>query len=181
MGEPNHFVKRYCQRRVAYLSAAPPKVHLLFGMPGCGKTSFATKLAASGRSVALSHDEWIVGLLGPQPSSEDFQRFAAPAHELLWRQAEKIVAAGCDVALDFGFWTRAERDAARARVRAMGAEPHCYAFECTVEDAWRRIQRRNADAATASIHISEATFNALVAKVEPLMPDEPFSLVRSEA
>lgn len=149
-------------------------------MPGCGKTSFATKLAAGGRCVALSHDEWIVGLLGTGPSSEDFQRFAAPVHELLWRQTEKIVAAGCDVALDFGFWTRAKRDTARARVLAMGAEPRCYAFECTVEEAWLRIRRRNADAAASSaIHLSEATFNALVAKVEPLMPDEPFSLVRS--
>lgn len=161
------------------MSTMPPSVHLLFGIPGCGKTTFATKLIAERRCVALSHDEWIVGLFGPQPSSEEFQRFAAPVHELLWRQAEKIVAAGCDVALDFGFWTRAERDAARARVLAMGAEARFYAFECTVEDAWLRIQRRNADAATASIHISEATFNALVAKVEPPMPDEPFSLVRS--
>lgn len=163
------------------MSAPTQIVHLLFGMPGCGKTSFATKLAAGHRCIALSHDEWIVGLLGPQPSSEEFQRFATPVHELLWRQAEKIVAAGCDVALDFGFWTRAERDAARARVQAMGAEPRFGAFECTVEEAWRRIRQRNADAAASSIHISEATFNALVAKVEPLMPDEPFSLVRSEA
>ena len=158
-----------------------PTVHLLFGAPGCGKTTFATRLSAQDRCVPLSHDDWIVGLLGPQPSSEDFQWFAAPVHELLWRQAEKIVRAGTDVVLDFGFWTRAERDAARARVQRMGARPVLYAFECTAEQAWGRISRRNASAAGSALHISEATFCVLAAQVEPLMPDEPFILVNADA
>lgn len=158
-----------------------PTVHLLFGMPGCGKTHFATSLAARGRCVALSHDEWIVGLLGGQPGNEEFQRFAAPVHELLWRQTEKIVRAGSDVALDFGFWTRVERDAARARVQAMGGQARFYAFECTAEQAWHRIGRRNAGAAEAALHISADTFNFLLAKVEPPMPDEQFILVKADA
>ena len=162
-----------------WILEVPPTVHLLSGIPGCGKTRFATSLAARGRCVALSHDEWIVGLLGPQPGSDDFQRFAVPIHELLWRQAEKIVRAGTDVVLDFGFWTRAERDAARARVQAMGAQARFYAFECTAEEAWRRISRRNENAAEAAIHISEDTFKLLLAKVEPLMPDEAFMLVKA--
>jgi len=159
----------------------PPTLHLLSGIPGCGKTRFAASLAARGRCVALSHDEWMVGLLGPQPGSEEFQRFAAPVHELLWRQAEKIVRAGCDVVLDFGFWTRAERDAARARVQAMGGEARFYAFECTAEQAWQRIELRNADPAQASIHISEATFHLLVAKIESPLPDETFILVPNDS
>lgn len=159
----------------------PPTVHLLSGIPGCGKTRFASGLAARGRCVALSHDEWIVGLLGPQPGSEEFQRFAAPIHELLWCQAEKIVRAGCDVVLDFGFWTRAERDAARARVQAMGGQARFYAFECTAEQAWQRVSRRNADPAQAAIHISEATFHFLLAKIEPPMPDEQFIRVPNDS
>lgn len=158
----------------------PPTLHLLSGIPGCGKTRFAASLAARGRCVALSHDEWIVGLLGPQPGSDDFQRFAASIHDLLWRHAEKIVRAGSDVVLDFGFWTRAERDAARARAQAMGAQTRFYAFECTPEEAWRRISRRNANATQAAIHISNDTFKLLLAKFEPLMPDEPFVLVKGD-
>lgn len=158
-----------------------PIVHLLFGIPGCGKTRFATNLAARGRCVALSHDEWIVGLLGPQPGSEEFQRFAAPIHELLWLQTEKLVRAGRDVALDFGFWTRVERDAARARVQAMGVQACFYAFECTAQQAWSRISRRNAHESGSAIHISEDTFNLLVPKIEPPMPDEQFVLVKADA
>lgn len=50
------------------------------GRTGGGKTRFASALAARGRCVALSHDEWVVGLLGTQPGSEEFQRSVAPAH-----------------------------------------------------------------------------------------------------
>lgn len=147
-------------------------VHLLHGLPGCGKTHLAKQLAAKQPCVHLSHDEWVVRLFGPRPTSAQMDAVREPIHTMLWTYAARIVSTGSDVALDFGFWTRRERDEARARVHEMGVEHRLYAFECPAELAWERVRNRNRADAAASLHIDEPTFWLLAGRVEPLMPDE---------
>jgi len=63
----------------------------------------------------------------------------------------------------------------------MGAQARFYAFECTVEQAWHRVSRRNAEADGPPLHISRPTFDVLIGKVEALAPDEQFILVPSDS
>jgi predicted kinase len=149
-----------------------PTVHLLHGPPGCGKTHFARQLAAERRCVHLSHDEWVVRLFGPRPTSAQMDAVRDPIHAMLWTYVDRIVAAGSDVVLDFGFWTRRERDLTRARVQQAGAVHRLYAFECAPQVAWARVQRRNGLDLSDSLHIDEPTFWLLAGRIEPPAPDE---------
>ena len=153
-----------------------PTVHLLHGLPGCGKTRFARQLAVEQRCVHLSHDEWVLRLFGARPSTAQMEAAREAIHSMLWTYTSRIVASGCDVVLDFGFWTRADRDQAREQVRQMGAAHLLYTFECSPQVAWERVRRRNSLDAADSLHIDEQTFWLLAERVEPLRPDEAFVL-----
>lgn len=84
----------------------------------------------------------------------------------------RIVSAGSDVVLDFGFWTRGERDQAREQVHSAGAAHLLYTFECSPQVAWERVRRRNSLDSADSLHIDEQTFWLFAGRIEPLMPDE---------
>jgi predicted kinase len=147
-------------------------VHLLHGLPGCGKTRFAKQLAAERRCVHLSHDEWVVRLFGSRPTIAQIEAVREPIHEMLWTTLSRIVEAGSDVVLDFGFWTRNERDQARERAHRAGAAHLLYTFECSPQVAWERVKRRNGLDSADSLQIDEQTFWLLAGRIEPLMPDE---------
>ena len=78
---------------------------------------------------------------------------------------------GVDVVLDFGCWTRQERDALRAKIAAIGAEARLYRVTCSEEESWRRIEKRNIDL-RGSLYIARNTFEILKHRFEPLGSDE---------
>ena len=147
-------------------------VHLLHGLPGCGKTRFARQLASERRCVHLSHDEWVVRLFGAHPTTAQIETVREPMHAMLWLYMSRIVDSGSDVVLDFGFWTRNERDQARERVHRTGAAHLLYNFECSPLVAWERVKRRNTLDSADSLHIDEQTFWLFADRIEPPMPDE---------
>lgn len=149
-------------------------VHLLHGLPGCGKTRFAQRLATERGAVVLSHDEWVHRLFGFRPNGAQVEAARQPIRDMLWRAAQRHLQAGTDVVLDHGFWTRADRDDARARVHAIGAACQLYAFACPAETAWLRVQQRNARAPADAVYIDEAAFRHFASLVEPLAPGEAF-------
>ena len=147
-------------------------VHLLHGLPGYGKTRFATQLATQRRCVLLSHDEWVLRLCGARPTAAQIAAVREPIHAMLWTTMARIVAAGSDVVLDHGFWTRSDRDEARARVQAAGAAHLLYCFECSAQLAWERVRQRNHLDAADSLHIDEEAFWVFAGRIEAPMPDE---------
>jgi hypothetical protein len=75
------------------------------------------------------------------------------------------------VVLDFGFWRRSDRDDVRAKVQAVGAAVVLHELVCDRAEAWRRVERRNADLG-GSLLITRDTFELLCKRVEPLGADE---------
>ena len=73
--------------------------------------------------------------------------------------------------LDFGFWSRSERDRTRALIAQLGGECRLYRLTCPDEIARQRIEGRNEDL-DASLFIAPAAYDALKARFEPLGPDE---------
>jgi predicted kinase len=141
--------------------------HLTHGFLGVGKTTFARQLEKQLPAIRFSHDEWMARLYGDDPPVEHFAEF----YRRVWEQMEdvwpKCLELGLNVVLDFGFWARRERDAVRARVATMGARASLYRLTCPEDEAWRRIEKRNADL-RGSLYIARATFEMLKGRFSAL-------------
>jgi predicted kinase len=114
---------------------------LTCGLPGAGKTTLATELAASRSAVRLTKDEWLVAL-GSSPWDEATQ---TKLEKELWRLAQEILQLGLSVVLDFGLWARVERDDFRAAARELGVGVELHYLDASTDELWRRIDARNAE------------------------------------
>ena len=156
-----------------------PTVHLIHGYLGAGKTTFAKKLAEDVKGVRFNPDEWMARLYGEDPPAEQFAERLERVFALLDDQWVRVVRCGVDVILDYGFWTRASRDAARQRAAAAGAACRLYSLQCSDATARKRCQQRNAKL-QGSLFIADNTFDVLKARLEPLQADEPHILINAD-
>ena len=151
--------------------------HLIHGYIGTGKTSLAIHLERVVGGVRFSADEWYLRLYaGDEPTWHLDATWSDRLMALLDDVWPRLLAHGVDVVLDFGFWSRGSREAARILALGVGAETRLYAVVCADEVARARCLSRNADPGRSFV-IDEAAFEALRVKFEPLGPDEVFDLV----
>jgi predicted kinase len=111
---------------------------LICGLPGAGKTTLARSLAAALPAVRLCPDEWLADLgvdLFDEPFRERLERrFRTLALELL--------AGGQSVVLEFGFWSRAERDELRLAARRLGVAVELRFLDVPFAELVRRVESR---------------------------------------
>jgi predicted kinase len=154
-----------------------PTLHLVHGLPGSGKTTFAVRLARETNAVRFTHDEWMVTLHGCNPPEAVFRPQAARIFQLIWAHAARVLATGTDVVIDAGFWTRTSRDEARRWAAGRGAACRFYAMDVSLAEARQRVLARTAALPDATLEITGPTFDVLAAQLEPMGPDEPHELV----
>ena len=155
-------------------------IHLIVGLPGSGKTVFAQKLEADTGAVLLNHDAIRTAVCGFDPPKEDFQEYTKRIHGLIWMLTERFIAHGVAVILDHGFWTRAERDEARAHARSIGVEPIFYRMECSDSIADARVLKRNEASAPGILYIPPGALDVFRARFEPMGADEPSISIRTD-
>ena len=148
-----------------------PLVFLLHGYLGVGKTTLARRLEAEHAAIRFTHDEWMRALYGNDPPEAHFAEYAGRVSRLIESTWTRCLELRLNVVLDFGFWSRSERDRTRALVARLGGECRLYRLTCRDEIARQRIEGRNEDL-DASLFIAPATYSALKARFEPLGPDE---------
>ena len=156
-----------------------PIAFLLHGPPGCGKTTFARQLEEERNVVRFSHDEWMVVLHGQNPPAENFAEYHDRISKLIWIMAERVLASGRDVALDLGFWSRASRDEARARISQRGFGFRLCAFDYSIEEVKQRVLARTQALPSDCLFIDSPTFDLLCRRIEPLGADEEHLIVPS--
>lgn len=111
---------------------------LLCGLPGAGKTTLALRLADELPAVRLCPDDWLAGL-----GVDLFdQAFRARLEPVLARHAHELLRLGVDVVLEFGFWSRAERDEQRLVARALGAAVELRYLDVPFDELVRRLAAR---------------------------------------
>ena len=149
-----------------------PKVIMTCGRICSGKSTYAGKLQKELGAVILSIDELMLDILGGD-TGDMHDEYVRRTEMYLYRKSAEIVAAGSDVILDWGFWTRRDRDFAREFYRSRGID--CQFHYVSIDDAeWkRRIEKRNAEVSAGR---SDAYFidELLAAKFQSLfeLPDE---------
>lgn len=126
-------------------------VHLLCGLPGSGKTTLARRLERDHTAVRFTLDEWMLALFELTPDDDRYGPRADRVKEMIWRMAERVLALGHDVVLDWNQWSRSGREAARKRAAALSADVVTHYIDVPVSVAEERLVARNA-APTVGVH-----------------------------
>jgi predicted kinase len=147
--------------------------HLLYGYLGVGKTTLARRLEHELPAMRFTHDEWMTRLYGEDPHVEraEFEDMRRRVHGLMEPVWSRCLQLGLDVVLDFGLWSRQERDVLRAKVASLGASACLYRVTCSDSTAWQRIERRNTELSDDFL-IVRNTYDVLRSGFEPLEDEE---------
>jgi len=120
-------------------------MHMMSGLPCSGKTTLARKLADQENALLLTTDAWHLRLYGDDLGQECHMPNHWKVEALLWEVAERVLALGCNVILDFGFWRREDRDAYRRKAEALGVRCKLHYMDVPHDELRRRLRERNAN------------------------------------
>ena len=119
-----------------------PKVILICGKICSGKSTYADKLRVQNKAVLLSVDEITLALFD-QNIGADHDTIAERTQKYLFDKSVEIITTEINVILDWGFWTKEERNFAKQyyRSRNIACELH---YVDVSDETWKvNLSKRN--------------------------------------
>lgn len=153
-------------------------LYLTCGLPCAGKTTLAREIEESRGAVRLTPDDWLTRLLGTDRVLGEIDERRGAMESLLWDVAARLLSLGVDVVLDFGVWSRDEREEFRGRAAALGARSELHFVDAPLDVLIERVRARNATMPPGALRIDEGEMELWATWFEPpeaaeLEPREP--------
>lgn len=118
------------------------KVYLICGKICCGKTTYAQKLCNENNAVLLSVDEITLALFG-QNCGDKHDEYVERTEKYLLNKSLELIENKINVVLDWGFWTKAEREFAKGFYKSRNIECELYYIDIS-DEVWKlRLHKRN--------------------------------------
>lgn len=136
--------------------AMKPKVYLMCGLPGAGKTTYTkTKLKGIKR---LSTDEIVFdrhGECGVDYPKEDYHKYYSPVKKELEKELVRLLMSGESVILDYGFWSKKGRDKYKKLIEDNGGECILLYFKINKKILLKRLSERNKITSANTLTVSK--------------------------
>ncbi|MDP6580334.1 MAG: ATP-binding protein [Vicinamibacterales bacterium] len=156
-------------------------VHLICGLPGAGKTTYATGLQADLNSVLFSLDRWLVTSHGRYSLAtvghEEHTRRVLACRALMWGVAAELLRRSVDVILDDGFFFRQDRMRTVDLARTVGVLAKIHLVNTPIRVIRSRLRERNANLPPHNFEIDPETLTGFLELFEPPTEDEGAEVV----
>lgn len=151
------------------------KIIAICGKICCGKSYYAKQIKEKGNAVVLSTDEATYDLIDNE-QGELYDVFAERVNKYLMKKAVEIVKAGCNVILDWGFWTKAERQETTKYFNQFGIDVEWHYVDIE-QSRWKQlIEERNNKIKNgnggSNFYVDEGLMEKLLSKFEEPTRDE---------
>ena len=141
---------------------------VITGLPGSGKTTRAMEIARTLPAVRFCPDDWMMASGIDLWDAARRAQIEAFQHTL----AFDLLATGIHVVIEWGTWSRAERDALRDAARSIGASVELHHLTASTDELWRRIEQRDREGRWGSRSITRQELDEWTAIYEVPTPEE---------
>jgi predicted kinase len=119
------------------------KVFILCGKIASGKTYYANELKEQKKAILLSVDDLMLKL-SDSCLGEHHDDMASRCEHFFYGLAEQVVKNGTDVIIDFGYWSKKEREEAKEYFTNRGVSSELHYIRTSEEIRLLQLERRNA-------------------------------------
>ncbi|MBQ8826972.1 MAG: ATP-binding protein [Oscillospiraceae bacterium] len=119
------------------------KVIMICGKLCSGKSTYAEKLKKNGKAVLLSVDELMLDILEPR-LGDMHDEYVRRTKGYLLKKSLEVLASEADVILDWGFWSRHERESVKGFYSEKNICTELHYINVSDNEWTQRITRRNA-------------------------------------
>lgn len=151
------------------------KVIAICGKICSGKSYYANQMKDKENAVILSTDEVTYDLIDNK-QDEYYNVFAEKVNKYLIKKAAEIVNAGCNVILDWGFWTKEDREATTKYFHQSGIDVEWHYIDIEPSRWKQLIEKRNTKIRDGNggsdFYVDEGLMEKILSKFEEPKRDE---------